>query len=71
MRFASRVSPFRRISLWWGLTIFPLTSHTNPPLTTIAQPHYQKGQLAIQKLFHSFNGDETDQEGLTLLECVR
>jgi DNA-binding LacI/PurR family transcriptional regulator len=52
-----------------GFDNIPLTSHTNPPLTTVAQPHYQKGQLAIQKLFHSLNDQATDQEGLTLLEC--
>ena len=53
-----------------GFDNIPLTSHTNPPLTTVAQPHYQKGQLAVQKLYYSLNGDdETDREGLTLLEC--
>ena len=52
-----------------GFDNIPLTSHTNPPLTTVAQPHYQKGQLAVQKLFHSLNDRVTDQEGLTLLEC--
>jgi DNA-binding LacI/PurR family transcriptional regulator len=52
-----------------GFDNIPLTSHTNPPLTTVAQPHYQKGQLAIQKLYHSLNDQVTDQEGLTLLEC--
>jgi LacI family transcriptional regulator len=46
-----------------------LTSHTNPPLTTVAQPHYQKGQLAVQKLSSHLNGYETDQGGFTLLEC--
>jgi len=46
-----------------------LTSHTNPPLTTVAQPHYQKGQLAVQKLYNHLNGYETDQGGFTLLEC--
>lgn len=53
-----------------GFDNIPLTSHTNPPLTTVAQPHYQKGQLAVQKLHYSLDGnDETDREGLTLLEC--
>ncbi len=52
-----------------GFDNIPLTSHTNPPLTTVAQPHYQKGQLAIRKLYHSLNDRATDQEGLTLLEC--
>jgi LacI family transcriptional regulator len=52
-----------------GFDNIPLASHTNPPLTTIAQPHYQKGQLAIQKLSHSLNGQDADKEGFTLLEC--
>lgn len=52
-----------------GFDNIPLTSHTNPPLTTVAQPHYQKGQLAVQRLFHSLNGQDTDKEGFTLLEC--
>lgn len=46
-----------------------LTSHTNPPLTTVAQPHYQKGQIALQKLSSYLKGYKIDQEGLTLLEC--
>lgn len=52
-----------------GFDNIPLTSHMNPPLTTVAQPHYQKGQIAIQKLFHSLNGEDMDREGFTLLEC--
>lgn len=52
-----------------GFDNIPLASHTNPPLTTIAQPHYQKGQLAMQKLFNSLNGQDADKEGFTLLEC--
>jgi DNA-binding LacI/PurR family transcriptional regulator len=46
-----------------------LTSHTNPPLTTVAQPHHQKGQIALQKLSSYLKGHKIDQEGLTLLEC--
>jgi DNA-binding LacI/PurR family transcriptional regulator len=38
-------------------------------LTTVAQPKYQIGQLAIQKIQSSLNGDEPDKGGLTLLEC--
>jgi DNA-binding LacI/PurR family transcriptional regulator len=47
-----------------------LTSHTNPPLTTVAQPHYQQGQLAIQKLLSHLNGHDSGQGGFTLLECA-
>jgi DNA-binding LacI/PurR family transcriptional regulator len=52
-----------------GFDNIPLAPHTNPPLTTVAQPQYQKGQMAIQKLLSSLNGKEPDQEGVTLLEC--
>lgn len=52
-----------------GFDNIPLTSHTNPPLTTVSQPHYQKGQMAVQKLAHSLNGQDPDREGITLLEC--
>jgi DNA-binding LacI/PurR family transcriptional regulator len=46
-----------------------LSAHTNPPLTTIAQPKYQIGQLAIQKIQSSLSGNELDKGGFTLLEC--
>jgi DNA-binding LacI/PurR family transcriptional regulator len=46
-----------------------LSSHTNPPLTTVAQPHYQKGQVALQKLSGYLKGYQIDPGGLTLLEC--
>lgn len=52
-----------------GFDNIPLASHTNPPLTTVAQPQYQKGQMAIQKVLGSLNERESDQEGCTLLEC--
>ena len=46
-----------------------LSSHTNPPLTTVSQPKYQIGQLAIRKIHSSLNGDEPEKGGFTLLEC--
>ncbi len=53
-----------------GFDNIPLSSHTNPPLTTIAQPHYQKGQMAVQTLVNRLSGDDnTDPEGFTLLAC--
>jgi DNA-binding LacI/PurR family transcriptional regulator len=52
-----------------GFDNIPLACHTNPPLTTVAQPQYQKGQMAIQKVLSSLNERESDQEGFTLLEC--
>ena len=46
-----------------------ITPHTNPPLTTVAQPKYQMGQLAIQKMYNVLNGYDTEMGGVTLLEC--
>jgi DNA-binding LacI/PurR family transcriptional regulator len=53
-----------------GFDNIPLSSHTNPPLTTVAQPHYQKGQMAVQTIVNRLTGeDDTDPEGFTLLAC--
>lgn len=53
-----------------GFDNIPLSSHTNPPLTTIAQPHYQKGQMAVQTIVNRLTGDDdTDPEGFTFLAC--
>lgn len=46
-----------------------ITPHTNPPLTTVAQPKYQIGQLAVQKIYNILNGHDAEMGGLTLLEC--
>ncbi len=46
-----------------------LAAHTNPPLTTVDQPKYQIGQLAVQKIANRLKGQDTDQGGFTLLEC--
>lgn len=46
-----------------------LSLHTNPPLTTISQPKYRMGQLAIQKIAAILNGNETGAEVFTPLEC--
>ena len=52
-----------------GFDNIPLTSHSNPPLTTVAQPQYQKGQLGVQKLVNWLSGEHVDHEGFTLLAC--
>jgi DNA-binding LacI/PurR family transcriptional regulator len=52
-----------------GFDDIDLALHTNPPLTTVAQPQYRIGQLAIQKLSDSLNDYETTTEGVMLLEC--
>jgi DNA-binding LacI/PurR family transcriptional regulator len=46
-----------------------LASHSNPPLTSISQPHYRAGQLAVQKISNSLNGALDDTEGVTMLSC--
>lgn len=46
-----------------------LTLHTNPPLTTVAQPKYQIGQLAVQKIANHLKGDNTEKGGFMFLEC--
>jgi DNA-binding LacI/PurR family transcriptional regulator len=46
-----------------------LSLHTNPPLTTISQPKYRMGQLAIQKISTILSGNATGTEVFTPLEC--
>lgn len=46
-----------------------ITPHTNPPLTTVAQPKYQIGQLAEQKISNVLNGYDAETGGVTMLEC--
>ena len=46
-----------------------ITPHTNPPLTTVTQPKFQIGQLAVQKIFNVLNGYDAETGGVTLLEC--
>jgi LacI family repressor for deo operon, udp, cdd, tsx, nupC, and nupG len=45
------------------------TAHTNPPLTTVSQPKYQIGQLAVRKIHDNLEGYDTERGGFTLLEC--
>jgi DNA-binding LacI/PurR family transcriptional regulator len=42
-----------------GFDDIPIASSMNPPLTTVAQPHCKKGQLAAELLLNTING-ETD-----------
>jgi LacI family transcriptional regulator len=46
-----------------------LSLHTNPPLTTVAQPKYRMGQLAMQKIFDLLRGNDSGIEIFTPLEC--
>jgi DNA-binding LacI/PurR family transcriptional regulator len=52
-----------------GFDNIPQASHSNPPLTTVAQPQYQKGQLGVQQLMNWLNGEHVVYEGFTLLSC--
>lgn len=46
-----------------------LSLHTNPPLTTVAQPKYRMGRLAMQKIFDLLQGNTSGTEMFTPLEC--
>lgn len=46
-----------------------ITPHTNPPLTTVHQPKYKMGQLAVTKIDNLLSDRDYDEGGLTLLEC--
>jgi DNA-binding LacI/PurR family transcriptional regulator len=45
-----------------------MAAHANPPLTTISQPKYHMGRLAIQLLRAMRTSDPTPSEGYVLLE---
>lgn len=46
-----------------------ITRHTCPPLTTVQQPWYRMGQLAVTKIDSVLAGRDTHLGGLTVLEC--
>jgi DNA-binding LacI/PurR family transcriptional regulator len=48
-----------------GITI---AAHSNPPLTTIDQPKYRMGQLAMQTLWRMLNEHYTPYGGYALME---
>jgi DNA-binding LacI/PurR family transcriptional regulator len=52
-----------------GFNELYFSPHTNPPLTTVNQPTYRAGQLAIQKIYNNLQGYDTNTGGYTLLEC--
>ena len=45
-----------------------LAAHSNPPLTTIDQPKYKMGRLAMQTLSEMMDGDAGASGGYTLME---
>ncbi len=51
-----------------GIDDIAMASHTNPPLTTIAQPKYRMGRLAMQILYRMMQGQPPPGDGYTLVE---
>jgi len=45
-----------------------MAAHSNPPLTTIEQPKYRMGKLAMQMLRQLIQGQPTLSSGYTLME---
>lgn len=45
-----------------------LSAHSNPPLTTIEQPKYRMGRLAMQLLHRQLSGENKAGGGYTLME---
>lgn len=51
-----------------GFDDISMAAHANPPLTTISQPKYHMGRLAVQLLRAMRRGDPVPNEGYVLLE---
>jgi LacI family transcriptional regulator len=51
-----------------GIDDISMAAHTNPPLTTIAQPKYRMGRVAMRILRQMINGQPPPEDGYTLME---
>lgn len=51
-----------------GVDDIAMAAHANPPLTTIAQPKYRMGRLAMQTLHRMLQGHLPPEESFTLME---
>ena len=51
-----------------GFDDIAMAAHANPPLTTISQPKYRMGRMAVQLLRSMLRHDHTPSEGYMLLE---
>ncbi len=51
-----------------GVDDIAMAAHANPPLTTISQPKYRMGRLAMQTLRRMLQGHPPPEESFTLLE---
>ena len=47
-----------------------IAAHSNPPLTTITQPKYRMGRLAMQVLHRMIQGHPPPEDGYTLMESA-
>jgi alanine racemase len=48
-----------------GFDDSPAAATATPPLTTVAQPHEEKGRLAAERLLDAIDGQERDEERLS------
>jgi|WetSurMetagenome_2_1015567.scaffolds.fasta_scaffold49274_2 LacI family transcriptional regulator len=51
-----------------GIDDISMAAHTNPPLTTIAQPKYRMGRVAMRILRQMMQGQPPPEDGYTLME---
>ncbi len=51
-----------------GIDDIAMAAHTNPPLTTVAQPKYRMGRLAMITLRNMIEGQPPPEDGYTLME---
>ena len=51
-----------------GFDDIAMAAHTNPPLTTVDQPTYRMGKLAMQMLRQLMQGQAVSGDGYTLVE---
>lgn len=53
-----------------GTDNIEIAAHANPPLTTITQPKYQMGRMAMQVLRRMIQGHPPPEDGYTLMESA-
>jgi DNA-binding LacI/PurR family transcriptional regulator len=51
-----------------GFDDIAMAAHANPPLTTISQPKYRLGRVAMRLVRHMMEGQRPPGEGYTLME---
>lgn len=53
-----------------GTDDITIAAHANPPLTTISQPKYRMGRMAVQMLQRMIQGRPPPEDGYTLMETA-